>query len=131
MEIARTLLVFALSPTTRISTIRTGPVEILETDAAEPDKVDPAGHDDVQYSRLETQWVRLIGQRKWQHLLKPMFFVAALLSNTLCFTGRTSASSTPMTSSTGAWVLIATNAIKITLAEDWQRFVRENKEKQG
>ena len=30
--------------------------------------------------------------------------------------------------STGAWVLITTDAIKITLAEDWQRFVQETGE---
>ena len=36
--------------------IRTGPVEILEPDAAEPDQGEPAGCDNAQYAQLVTEW---------------------------------------------------------------------------
>ena len=109
--------------------IKTGPVEILEPDAPEPDQGEPAGCDNAQYTQLETEWGEPYSvSEKGNIFLNQMFFVARFALEHLVLHEPDERRFYTYNASTGAWVLITADAIKITLAEDWQRFVQETGE---
>jgi phage/plasmid-associated DNA primase len=109
--------------------IRTGPVEILEPDAPEPDQGEPAGCDNAQYTQLETEWGEPYSvSNKGNIFLNQMFFVARFALENIVLHEPDERRFYTYDVSTGAWVLTTADAIKITLAEDWQRFVQETGE---
>ena len=109
--------------------IRTGPVEILEPDAPEPHQGEPAGCDNAQYTQLVTEWGEPYSvSEKGNIFLNQMFFVTRFALEHLVLHEPDERRFYTYDASTGAWVLITTDAIKITLAEDWQRFVHEKRE---
>ena len=113
----------------RISSFRTDPAEILEPDAPEPDQGEPEGCDDAQYAQLVAEWGEPYSVSERGNIsLNQMFFAARFALEHLVLHEPDERRFYSYDSSTGAWVLITTDAIKITLAEDWQRFVHENEE---
>ena len=109
--------------------IRTGPVEILEPDAPEPDQGEPAGCDNAQYAQLVAKWGEPYSvSERGNIFLNQMFFVARFALEHLVLHEPDERRFYTYDASTGAWVLITADAIKITLAEDWQRFVHETEE---
>ena len=66
--------------------------------------------------------------KKGNIFLNQMFFVARFALEHLVLHEPDERRFYSYDASTGAWVLITTDAIKITLAEDWQRFVQETGE---
>ena len=109
--------------------IRTGPVEILEPDAPEPHQGEPAGCDNAPYTQLVTEWGEPYSvSEKGNIFLNQMFFVARFALEHLVLHEPDERRFYTYDASTGAWVLITADAIKITLAEDWQRFAEETGE---
>ena len=108
--------------------IRTGPVEILEPDAPEPDQGEPAGCDNAQYAQLVAEWGEPYSvSEKGNIFLNQMFFVARFALEHLVLHEPDERRFYTYDASTGAWVLTTADAIKITLSEDWQRFVARNR----
>ena len=109
--------------------IRTGPVEILEPHVSEPDQDEPAGCDSAQYAQLVAKWgAPYIVNGRGSIFLNQMFFVARFALEHLVLHEPDERRFYTYDASTGAWVLTTADAIKITLAEDWQRFVQETGE---
>ena len=109
--------------------IRTGSVEILEPHVSEPDQDEPAGCDSAQYAQLVAKWgAPYIVNGKGSIFLNQMFFVARFALENLVLHEPDERRFYTYDASTGAWVLTTADAIKITLAEDWQRFVQETGE---
>jgi putative DNA primase/helicase len=109
--------------------IRTGSVEILEPDAPEPDQGEPAGCDNAQYTQLVTDWGEPYSvSEKGNIFLNQMFFVARFAVENVVLHEPDERRFYTYDASTGAWVLTTTDAIKITLGEDWQRFAQETGE---
>ena len=89
------------------------------------------GQQGVTARNTHNSWpngVSLIGQRKGQHLLNQMFFVARFALEHLVLHEPDERRFYSYDASTGAWVLTTADAIKIILSEDLQRFVHETGE---
>ena len=111
--------------------IRTDPAEILEPDVPEPDHGEPAGFDDAQYAQLVAEWGEPYSvSEKGNIFLNQMFFVARFALEHLVLHEPDEHRFYTYDASTGAWVLITADAIKIMLSEDLQRFVNETGEAQ-
>ena len=112
--------------------IRTGPVEILEPDVPEPDQGGPAGCDNAQYAQLVAEWGEPYSvSEKGNIFLNQMFFVARFALEHLVLHEPDERRFYTYDASTGAWVLITADAIKIMLSEDLQRFANETGETQA
>ena len=109
--------------------IRTGPVETLEPVVPEPDQDEPTGCDDAQYAQIVADWGEPYSvSNKGNIFLNQMFFVARFALEHLVLHEPDEHRFYTYDASTGAWVLITADAIKIMLSEDWQRFVHETGE---
>ena len=85
--------------------------------------------DNAQYAQLVAEWGEPYSvSEKGNIFLNQMFFVARFALEHLVLHEPDERRFYTYDASTGAWVLTTADAIKITLAEDWQRFAHETGE---